>query len=686
MNSPRSWRACLLASLLTTPLVAVSPAQGRAALDRPHRALLIGVGDYPDGVAKLRGPRKDVTELRALLLERFGFRADEIVTLLDGEATHRKVVETFYAHLIEDCPKGAEVVFYFAGHGSRIPDRSGAARREEQDLDSSLVLWDSRAEGAVGSRDFSDDELGSLLLAVAKRTDRITVLIDACHAGDAVRGEGRLSHAVARSIGSGTEPLDREWVRGFWPAEVKWTDDDGPRVPEDHYVMVTAARATQVAREHVVDETTAEVHGLFTFELLRALTSLRDDDTWDSVHRRVRARVHSESVPQSVQLGGHWLRRPFGAVGAAQIGFGCLVRGAGDVEVEAGWLHGLRPGAQLRGFDSEGRELGMLRVHRSNRLGAWRAVARWVEEPERAGELVRVVPEGLPEGVMPLRVQADRRIARTHSRSSIAPLVSWRSSAEAADYALRDEDGELSLTTVEGVPIAAKVLDRRVGPDERAVLLGSWLREELRWRALRGLVGERGDLAVEAEFVIPSGRLATVGGIAGRPVRAVLDREGPPRIFAPSSADRLATGSERIGWIRVHNRSEHDLHVSVLSLEEQASETARHRSVLALRGSEETCPLVKAGTSVDFEAFFVLDDWPLERAMEDCYLVLAATKRIPARRLANGPDRERGDPATDAQLPDVLRSALQIRGELRSVDTSGYGITGLMLHVVPDER
>ena len=55
----------------------------------PRLALLVGVQSYPQlgPQRQLSGSRNDVRLVNTLLVDRFGFRPDEIVTLLDDRAT-----------------------------------------------------------------------------------------------------------------------------------------------------------------------------------------------------------------------------------------------------------------------------------------------------------------------------------------------------------------------------------------------------------------------------------------------------------------------------------------------------------------------------------------------------------------------------------------------------------------------
>jgi hypothetical protein len=89
-----------------------------------------------------------------------------VLVLRDEEATHERVVRAFDEWLIRRAGPDTEVVFWYSGHGSRVPDASSSPASETDGLDSTLVLYDSRAVDPQGAYDLSDDALYSLLAAL----------------------------------------------------------------------------------------------------------------------------------------------------------------------------------------------------------------------------------------------------------------------------------------------------------------------------------------------------------------------------------------------------------------------------------------------------------------------------------------------------------------------------------------
>ncbi len=78
-------------------------------------ALLVGINQYPRSTA-LGGCVTDVELQRELLIYRFGFNANDILTLTDSQATRENIETAFIKHLTEQAKEGDVVVFRHAGH------------------------------------------------------------------------------------------------------------------------------------------------------------------------------------------------------------------------------------------------------------------------------------------------------------------------------------------------------------------------------------------------------------------------------------------------------------------------------------------------------------------------------------------------------------------------------------------
>lgn len=82
-------------------------------------ALLVGINHYPEH-EHLDGCLTDVELQRELLIHRFGFNPQDIVTLCDRQATRENIETAFVEHLTQQAKADDVVVFHFSGYGGQI--------------------------------------------------------------------------------------------------------------------------------------------------------------------------------------------------------------------------------------------------------------------------------------------------------------------------------------------------------------------------------------------------------------------------------------------------------------------------------------------------------------------------------------------------------------------------------------
>ena len=82
-------------------------------------ALLVGINRYPHN-DNLNGCLTDVELQRELLINRFGFKPQDIVTLSDRQATRENIETAFIEHLVKQAGANDVVLFHFSGYGRQI--------------------------------------------------------------------------------------------------------------------------------------------------------------------------------------------------------------------------------------------------------------------------------------------------------------------------------------------------------------------------------------------------------------------------------------------------------------------------------------------------------------------------------------------------------------------------------------
>ena len=204
------------------------------------RAILIGIGDYGQdtGWHQIHGDN-DVTITKEVLL-RNGFDQDNIITLINEEATF-SAIDTAIENLIA-LSKSRDIVYIqFSGHGQQITDLDGD---EDDGFDECWVPYDAyktyKSGVYEGQRHFTDDRLFGSLSRLRSRigsSGKIVVISDACHSGSGSRGE---EDDIIRGSDLKFIIPDVRPPKRFW------------RSPEEHvqWLFVAACKSYQTNYEH----------------------------------------------------------------------------------------------------------------------------------------------------------------------------------------------------------------------------------------------------------------------------------------------------------------------------------------------------------------------------------------------------------------------------------------------------
>jgi len=122
-------------------------------------ALLIGINKYITAPA-LKGSLTDVELQTDLLINRFGFKASNILQLTDAQATRDNIEKAFLEHLTKETKPDDIVLVHFSGYGRQVIDQDGK-------IINSFVLID---------QDILESTFSLLIRSL--NTDRITVVLD----------------------------------------------------------------------------------------------------------------------------------------------------------------------------------------------------------------------------------------------------------------------------------------------------------------------------------------------------------------------------------------------------------------------------------------------------------------------------------------------------------------------------
>ncbi|SNR63068.1 Caspase domain-containing protein [Lutibacter agarilyticus] len=244
------------------------------------RALIIAVGDYPkESKWGAISSVNDVPLIKNSLLNN-GFLEEDIVVLLDANATKQGIL-TALETLQSKSGKGDIIVIHYSGHGQQIFDDNGD---EIDGKDESIVPYDAFARYSdiyKGQNHLRDDEIGNIITGFRNKLGKkgqLLVILDSCHSGSATRG------GKARGGQPTFAPLD--WVsksseKAEGSAMFEKTKLDKDPAP---FIMITGASADELNYEY-------EGFGSLSYAFSKAMTDLGTDFTYRQLFSKINANM-----------------------------------------------------------------------------------------------------------------------------------------------------------------------------------------------------------------------------------------------------------------------------------------------------------------------------------------------------------------------------------------------------------
>lgn len=308
-------------------------------------ALIIGINEYKPSLndmasaqadsrrtwTNLDGCVNDATAMRDLVVAKYAFKAENITTLLNAEASRARIIASL-EQLIAKAKKGDVVFIYYAGHGSQVKN---SLSNEADKKDETIVPADAWKKGVP---DIRDKELAKYFNRLLDKGVLLTVIMDSCHSGSGSRGENFLY-----------EPPKARYIED---ANYDAMDATIPERPEERGALIyAAAQDFEFAKEHR-DENNMP-HGAFTSALLRATQQLSVDASANDLYVSLGAIMKYYGKTQEPSIAGNSSRRT-GTLFALPKGtlknkFSVPVSKleARGVELQGGFAFGLNEGVRL---------------------------------------------------------------------------------------------------------------------------------------------------------------------------------------------------------------------------------------------------------------------------------------------------------------------------------------------------
>ncbi|KAL1894665.1 Ca(2+)-dependent cysteine protease [Ceratocystis pirilliformis] len=147
-----------------------------------RKALLIGI-NYVGTQAALRGCINDVNNVSRFLIERQGYRREDMVILTDnqtnpmGQPTKANILRAM-SWLVAGAKANDSLFFHYSGHGGQTKDLDGD---EDDGYDEVIYPVDFKNNGHI-----VDDQMHHIMVRSLPAGVRLTAIFDSCHSGSAL--------------------------------------------------------------------------------------------------------------------------------------------------------------------------------------------------------------------------------------------------------------------------------------------------------------------------------------------------------------------------------------------------------------------------------------------------------------------------------------------------------------------
>jgi hypothetical protein len=202
-----------LAGSKQSKLGRVVPSRQKAEPARPRgRALIVGIEKYQQPwVTPTPGGVADAWSMSNLVQQMGWFESGEIKVLTDEKATASSISQNFKSWLIDGSKPGDQILFYYSGHGTQVPDVDMDERVLDpgDGHDEAIAPYDVGIDSYGKHRIITDDQFNHWLDLLAGRS--VVMIFDSCHSGTVSRTLNNTSTRIDQ-LGPrfvGLEPLTR---------------------------------------------------------------------------------------------------------------------------------------------------------------------------------------------------------------------------------------------------------------------------------------------------------------------------------------------------------------------------------------------------------------------------------------------------------------------------------------------
>lgn len=309
-------------------------------------ALIIAIGDYPDGMGWPDISSKNDVALIKGALKKQGFEDKNIFLIADSAATKPGIMKAF-EQLESRLKPGDIVVVHYSGHGQQIFDDNGD---EIDGWDEAIIPYGAPSRytaGYTGQKHIRDDELGAIVNELRTKVGgkgQVIMFLDACHSGTGTRG--------AALVRGGVPPLAPENYVPVVKSQTRGTSDEGFGLDDSTitrgkggglapFILFSGASANELNYE-TFDEDGKGV-GSLSYAISKAFASTDPNITFRGIFAKILTTMSVVAPRQTPMLEGDIDYKVFNGQTVKQEPYFNITETNGDqeIQIDGGNINGL---------------------------------------------------------------------------------------------------------------------------------------------------------------------------------------------------------------------------------------------------------------------------------------------------------------------------------------------------------
>lgn len=272
-----------------------------------RKALIAAINSYHRRIGELRGCVNDAGDFEHLLHNRFSFSAAEIHRIENQQATRQAILEGL-DWLMEDASKGDVRIFFYAGHGTQLPNAEDPSGRDE-----ALVGYSAQWDGLLLKQPdasllfdrenwelqfIRDKELKAVFDTIPDGVN-LTLVFDCCHSGDMQKLSDMQRfrflpppHSVEAAI-SKAEKAYWKALQSIQPSRVFVKPTSGNRFAyadtSEKSILLAACSKDESAMEATI---AGKPRGVFTYHLADQLRKMSSVPSYGELAAAIGNQIH----------------------------------------------------------------------------------------------------------------------------------------------------------------------------------------------------------------------------------------------------------------------------------------------------------------------------------------------------------------------------------------------------------